>query len=252
LALELGGREPHFTLVLAGEPLLTAASHTAPFHVLLLFLHAANTAHGECRRAFDHALFPMASVPVQVVLSFTRRQHRRHLWAYTVDACNRLLHATCSCAYTLPTLSHPQDSLHQQSVSGIQRHGKHCSGFTTLPHVQVRLAVAVWSTCGLRQCFGQRAVCGICLPGGGLACGPDHAILWQVTSVGGDHSIQCGNLSDSALHSTKACESMEKAARKHLCRTTAGMTERHSSWNALLRISHSSSRRAHWLQANSR
>ena len=46
LALELGGREPHFTLVLGGEPLLTAASHTAPFHVLLLFLHAANTAHG--------------------------------------------------------------------------------------------------------------------------------------------------------------------------------------------------------------
>ena len=46
--MELGGREPHFTLVLGGEPLLTAASHTAPFHVLLLFLHAANTAHGVC------------------------------------------------------------------------------------------------------------------------------------------------------------------------------------------------------------
>ena len=46
LALELGTREPHFTLVLQGEPLLTAASHTAPFHTLLLLLHAANTAHG--------------------------------------------------------------------------------------------------------------------------------------------------------------------------------------------------------------
>ena len=46
LALELGSREPHFTLVLAGEPLLTASSHTAPFHMLLLLLHAANSENG--------------------------------------------------------------------------------------------------------------------------------------------------------------------------------------------------------------
>jgi len=42
LALELGTREPHFTLVMDGEPLLTDSSQTAPFTTLLLLLHIAN------------------------------------------------------------------------------------------------------------------------------------------------------------------------------------------------------------------
>lgn len=40
LGLGLATAEPHFTLVLGGEPALTLSSPSALFHVLLLFLQA--------------------------------------------------------------------------------------------------------------------------------------------------------------------------------------------------------------------
>lgn len=55
LALGMGSREPHFTLVLGGEPVLTLCHHTAVFHIVLLFLQVrrplsmADTPCEECR-----------------------------------------------------------------------------------------------------------------------------------------------------------------------------------------------------------
>lgn len=43
LGLGLASAEPHFTLVLGGEPALTLSSPSALFHVLLLFLQARLT-----------------------------------------------------------------------------------------------------------------------------------------------------------------------------------------------------------------
>ncbi len=34
----MASREPHFTLVLGGEPVLTLCNHNALFHTILLFL----------------------------------------------------------------------------------------------------------------------------------------------------------------------------------------------------------------------
>jgi hypothetical protein len=45
LALGTGSREPHFTLVLAGEPVLTLCHHRALFYVILLFLQARSPLH---------------------------------------------------------------------------------------------------------------------------------------------------------------------------------------------------------------
>ena len=46
LGLGLGTREPHFTLVLNGEPLLTLSSYTAVFHAMLLWLQSVKTGAG--------------------------------------------------------------------------------------------------------------------------------------------------------------------------------------------------------------
>jgi len=70
LALELGCREPHFTLVLEGEPLLTSAAHTAPFHMLLLLLHVANTESGARGTPRAGAAAPLHPVLVPWHMSF--------------------------------------------------------------------------------------------------------------------------------------------------------------------------------------
>lgn len=41
LALGIASREPHFTLVLGGEPALTLCHHKALFHTILLFIQAS-------------------------------------------------------------------------------------------------------------------------------------------------------------------------------------------------------------------
>lgn len=46
LGLGLGTREPHFTLVLNGKPLLTLSNYTAVFHAMLLWLQSVKTAAG--------------------------------------------------------------------------------------------------------------------------------------------------------------------------------------------------------------
>lgn len=56
LALQLGTKEPHFTLVLAGEPLLTVSSPAAPFTTLLLLLHSANIDTGDTTWIKSHFL----------------------------------------------------------------------------------------------------------------------------------------------------------------------------------------------------
>ncbi len=65
LALGLGTREPHFTLVVGGEALLTASSHAAPFTTLLLLLHIANKDTGApCPPSPLRARVPAPTLPL--------------------------------------------------------------------------------------------------------------------------------------------------------------------------------------------
>lgn len=50
----LGGREPHFTLVLGGEAALTLCHHNAVFHAILLFLQV--TLSSWLRAQLGHAV----------------------------------------------------------------------------------------------------------------------------------------------------------------------------------------------------